>query len=55
VLIGGGVFTGNTGQTDSANPLLKGVAARMTLWDVHAKYRGRPRRIPRPLRFGQAR
>ncbi len=38
VLIGGGVFTGNTGQNGQANPLLKGVAARMTLWDVHAKY-----------------
>ncbi|HLQ02926.1 MAG TPA: hypothetical protein VK143_11580 [Burkholderiales bacterium] len=38
LLVGGGVFTGNTGQNGQANPLLKGVAARLTLWDVHAKY-----------------
>lgn len=37
-LVGGGVFTGNTGQNGQANPLLKGVAAKLTLWDVHAKY-----------------
>jgi uncharacterized small protein (DUF1192 family) len=35
---GGGLFTGNTGQNGQANPRLKGVAARLTLWDVHAKY-----------------
>jgi hypothetical protein len=38
LLAGGGLFTGNTGQNGQANPLLKGVAARLTLWDVHAKY-----------------
>jgi len=38
LLIGGGLFTGNTGQDGQGNPALKGVAARLTLWDVHAKY-----------------
>jgi hypothetical protein len=38
LLVGGGVFTGNTGQNGQANPLLKGVGARLSLWDVHAKY-----------------
>jgi phosphate-selective porin O/P len=38
-LFGGGVFTGNTGQNGQSNPLLKGVAAKLTLWDAHAKYR----------------
>jgi uncharacterized small protein (DUF1192 family) len=38
LLVGGGLFTGNTGQNGQANPALKGVAARFTLWDVHAKY-----------------
>ena len=38
VLVGGGYFTGNTGQNGQANPMLKGVAARLRLWDVHAKY-----------------
>jgi hypothetical protein len=38
LLLGGGIFTGNTGQNGQSNPLLKGVAARLTLWDVHAKY-----------------
>jgi hypothetical protein len=38
LLVGGGVFTGNTGQNGQANAALKGVAARLTLWDVHAKY-----------------
>ena len=38
VLFGGGYFTGNTGQNGQANPMLKGVAARLRLWDVHAKY-----------------
>lgn len=37
-LIGGGFFTGNTGQNGQANPMLRGVAARLRLWDVHAKY-----------------
>lgn len=38
LLVGGGLFTGNTGQNGQANPLLKGVAARLTLWDIHARY-----------------
>ena len=38
LLIGGGVFTGNTGQNGQTNPMLKGVAAHLTLWDMHAKY-----------------
>ena len=38
VLVGGGVFTGNTGQNGATNAALKGVPARLTLWDVHAKY-----------------
>jgi uncharacterized small protein (DUF1192 family) len=38
LLVGGGLFTGNTGQNGQANPLLKGVDARLTLWDVHAKH-----------------
>lgn len=38
VLVGGGYFTGNTGQNGQANPMLKGVAARLKLWDLHAKY-----------------
>ena len=38
LLVGGGLFTGNTGQNGQANPLLRGVAARLTLWDVHARY-----------------
>jgi hypothetical protein len=39
LLVGGGVFTGNTGQNGQTNPALKGVDARLTLWDVHAQYR----------------
>jgi hypothetical protein len=39
LLVGGGVFTGNTGQNGASNPALQGVAARFTLWDVHAQYR----------------
>lgn len=38
LLIGGGLFTGNTGQDGQSNPALKGVAARLLLWDLHAKY-----------------
>lgn len=38
LLIGGGVFTGDTGQNGQAAPALRGVQARLTLWDVHAKY-----------------
>lgn len=33
--VGASIFTGNTGQDD---PSLKGVDARLTLWDVHARY-----------------
>jgi hypothetical protein len=39
LLVGGGVFTGNTGQDGASNPALQGVSARLTLWDVHAQYR----------------
>lgn len=45
LLVGGGIFSGNTGQdgfTDRGavrqQPLLQGVKARLTLWDVHARY-----------------
>jgi hypothetical protein len=38
LLVGGGLFTGNTGQNGQSNALLKGVNANLTLWDVHAKY-----------------
>jgi len=37
--LGGGVFTGNTGQDGASNPLLRGVSARLTLWDLHGQYR----------------
>jgi hypothetical protein len=39
LLVGGGVFSGNTGQNGASNPALQGVAARFTMWDVHAQYR----------------
>src|SRR5882672_8609503 len=39
LLVGGGVFAGNTGQNGASNPALQGVSARLTLWDVHAQYR----------------
>jgi len=43
LLVGGGIFSGNTGQNgfvDRTTPQnsLAGVNARLTLWDVHAKY-----------------
>ncbi len=44
LLVGGGIFSGNTGQngytdrTTPQQPLLAGVSARLTLWDIHAKY-----------------
>jgi hypothetical protein len=38
LLVGGGLFTGDTGQNGQTNPLLTGVSARLTLWDIHAKY-----------------
>src|SRR5258705_9656464 len=39
LLVGGGVFTGDTGQNGASNLALKGVAARFYLWDVHTQYR----------------
>jgi hypothetical protein len=39
LLVGGGVFSGDTGQNGQSNPLLKGVKARLRLWDLHAQYR----------------
>jgi len=39
LLVGGGVFTGDTGQNGASNPALRGVSARLSLWDVHAQYR----------------
>ena len=39
LLVGAGVFTGNTGQNGATNPLLKGVDAKLTMWDVHAQYK----------------
>lgn len=39
LLVGAAVFTGNTGQNGASNPLLEGVDARLTLWDVHAQYK----------------
>jgi hypothetical protein len=36
--LGGGLFTGNTGQNGQADAALRGVAARLTLWDLHAQY-----------------
>jgi hypothetical protein len=38
LLVGGGLFSGNTGQNGQANAALRGVPARLTLWDVHAQY-----------------
>src|SRR4051812_42322534 len=37
-LVGGGIFSGNSGQNGQTNTALRGVQARLTLWDVHAKY-----------------
>jgi hypothetical protein len=39
LLLGGGVFSGNTGQNGASNPALQGVPARFTNWDLHAQYR----------------
>jgi len=39
LLVGAGVFSGDTGQNGASNPALQGVAARFTIWDVHAQYR----------------
>jgi hypothetical protein len=38
LMVGGGLFTGNTGQNGQAATALRGVPARLTLWDLHAKY-----------------
>lgn len=38
LLVGGGIFTGDTGQNGQAAAALRGVQARLTLWDLHAKY-----------------
>lgn len=41
LLVGGAFYTGNTGQdsaSDTAAPTLDGVDARLTLWDLHARY-----------------
>lgn len=41
LLLGAALFTGETGQnsaSDSVAPTLAGVDARLTLWDVHARY-----------------
>lgn len=38
LLVGGGLFTGNTGQNGASNPALKGVDARLTLWELHSQY-----------------
>lgn len=40
-LLGGGVFTGNTGQNgvgENPSTALQGKNARLTLWDIHGKY-----------------
>lgn len=38
LLLGTGVFSGNTGQDGASKAALKGVGARLTLWDAHVKY-----------------
>ena len=38
LLVGGGLFTGNTAQDGASNAALEGVNGRVTLWDVHARY-----------------
>jgi hypothetical protein len=38
LLVGASVFTGETGQDGATDADLKGVDARLTLWDVHARY-----------------
>jgi hypothetical protein len=39
LLVGGGVFSGDTGQNGASNPALQGVPARFTIWEVHGQYR----------------
>ncbi len=38
LLVGAALFTGETGQDGASNAKLKNVDARLTLWDVHARY-----------------
>lgn len=38
LLLGTGIFSGNTGQDGASSPLLKGVDARLILGEVHARY-----------------
>lgn len=38
LLVGSAFFTGNTGQNGTSKAALTGVDARLTLWDVHARY-----------------
>jgi hypothetical protein len=38
LLVGASLYTGNTGQDGASNVALKGVDARLTLWDVHTRY-----------------
>lgn len=38
LLVGAALFTGNTGQNGATNPALKGVDARLTMWDMHMRY-----------------
>src|SRR5206468_5871929 len=39
LLVGSEVYSGDTGQNGASSPVLQGVAARFTMWDVHAQYR----------------
>ncbi len=38
LLLGAGIFSGNTGQDGASSPELKGVDARFTVAEVHARY-----------------
>ncbi len=38
LLVGAAFFTGNTAQDGATKPLLANADARLTLWDVHARY-----------------
>ena len=38
LLVGAGLFTGHTGQNGQTAAALRGVNARLALWEVHAKY-----------------
>ena len=39
LLLGGGVFSGNTGQNGASSQALQGVPARFTMWELHSQYR----------------